>query len=262
MDVCIEALVLLIILLILVLYSVITIWKCKSKEKYMSIVPTLLMVIAMSVFIKINFKELYSKSIFCFKDIMRCKLNEVQDEMVEDAKSLIQNVDDSIVISDFNVYNSKLEILGLGGFYKYDYNNDEACVFIDFSYYDNYSPNLMFEIIVHEVIHAQNAEANREIVFTHDTEEGLTQYFTLWLINNYADEYKIQRYFPNVRFYDEASKLYKITVQSIDVYDENVEKIKRIFEEQKINTKEAFINYINYNPEYFIEKIPTEYLKH
>lgn len=157
-------------------------------------------------------------------------------EIVEDAKELIESVDDKIVIADFNVY--KIRFLTEPWFW-YDKETNELNIFIPFDYYFNSgNKDLCFSSLVHEILHSQNLK-NNLVIFTTDFLEGLNELLTNWLIDTYSKKYIV----PEMKYYVTYQKQVKSVLQKSNVN----------------NLKQVFLNYINFEPEFFKSFVPLEY---
>ena len=178
-----------------------------------------------------------------------CKAPSTEElEIIEDAKELIKSVDNNIAISKFNVY--KIRFCMHGWFY-YDKNTQELNIFIPFKFYFWFGgKDLCFLAVLHEVLHSQNLK-NNIMVFNIDFLEGLNQLLTLWLIENYSEKYNIPT----------SLELTKHLYSNISIYEKEVNMVKDILEKSNIDLKEIFLKYINFQPEFFKNFVPSKYFK-
>lgn len=176
-------------------------------------------------------------------------------EMVEDAKKLIECVDEKIVISDFNVY--KVKFLLCGWFY-YDKDTQELCIFLPFKRFMKFGKDFCFLALVHEVLHSQNLKRNLRI-FDTEFMEGLNQLLTVWLIENYSKKYKIPKSISIAILKQGKDNELEISAE-YEVYDKEVAMVKNILEKSDVDLREIFINYIDINPKFFKSIVPLEHL--
>ena len=189
----------------------------------------ILIILLVSQYIMINiFIEPNKKLLFRTK-----KLTDKEQEMVNDAKEIIEKIDDSIVINKFTVYKTKFVTYG---WFNYNKKTREPCIYIPFKYFLGFGKNICFMVVLHEILHSQNLKNNLHI-FTNSFLEGINQLLTIWIIENYSDNYKVPINFK--------------------VYEQEVEQVRNILGD--IDYKEVFLNYINLNPEYFKKIVPEEY---
>lgn len=184
------------------------------------------------------------------------KLTLEEHELIEDAKELIKSVDPSIIISNFNVYKV---IFSKQSWFHYDERTQELCVFIPFKRFLRFGKDLCFISIVHEALHSQNLK-NNLMIFNLDFLEGLNQLLTIWLIENYSKKYTI----PD-RICIFSLKLKKNVYLNISspysIYRKNVNMVKNILQESEIDLKDLFINYIDIQPTFFKDFVPSEHFK-
>lgn len=192
------------------------------------------------------------------KRIWRGKQLTVEEQkMVEDAKSLVKCMDESIIIANFTVY--KVKFLSYGWF-DYDTDTRELCIFLLFNYFRRLGgKNLCFLTLVHEVLHSQNLKNNLRI-FNGKFLEGLNQLLTVWLIENYSQEYSIPQEICIARLKLGKSKECKIK-SGYNIYGKNVAMVQNILDHSKIDLRTVFLNYINLNPEFFKDFVPAKYFK-
>ena len=224
----------------------------------------LLSIIAGGVYLILGiilFKLTYPKFLIENRKSKRwCKpLSAEELEIVEDAKELIERVDNNIVISEFNVY--KVRFL-MRGWFSYDEASQELNIFIPFKFLLRFGgKNLCFLAVLHEVLHSQNLKSNI-MVFDIKFLEGLNQLLTIWLIQNYSEKYNI----PKNKIF--SLRLIKhlyvdITKYSLEntVYPKEVNMVRDILQKSSIDLKEIFLNYINFQPEFFKNFVPSKYFK-
>lgn len=188
-----------------------------------------------------------------------CKPLSIKEiELVEDAKKLIKKVDNSIEIADFNVYKIGFS---LQGFFYYDEDTKEMCIFIPFTILLLIGgENLCFLAVLHEVLHSQNLK-NNEFFFKINFLEGLNQLLTIWLVENYSEKYKIpKRKCFSLRL-TKNIKL-KLTIYHLanTTYIEELRLVKEVLKKDN-DLKEVFMNYIDMKPEYFKSFVPLEYFE-
>ena len=104
--------------------------------------------------------------------------------------------------------------------------------------------------MVHEILHSQNLKRNKEI-FENDFLEGLNEFLTIWLIENYTKKDK-----KSFRTY-KTNFFIRIPVNS---YKKKMKKVESIIKNSKKDIREIYLNYINLNPEFFRNWVPKEYL--
>ena len=182
------------------------------------------------------------------------ELNKEELEIVEDAINLIKSVDENIEIANFSVY--KVKHIG-DGWFNYDEDTHELGIFIPFDRYLKRNKDLCFMTVLHEILHSQNLRLNKDI-FTREFKEGINQFLTLWLIDNYSKKYKIPKHIPVIYF-----KFKTIVIQynrKQKVYKSEVKQANRIIQNSRICIKEIFLNYINLKPEFFKRFVPEKYL--
>jgi len=184
------------------------------------------------------------------------KLTAEEQEIIEDAKNLIRSVDKNIIIADFNVY--KVKFIKNGWFY-YNEDTKELCIFIPFKKFLRYGKNFCFMAVVHEVLHSQNLKNNLDI-FNSRFREGLNQLLTIWLIANYSKKYEIPDsiHFLSLRL---KNDVYFYVDTQYSVYRKNVNMVQDVLNKTEIDLKQIFINYIDIQPEFFKCFIPSEHLK-
>ena len=201
----------------------------------------------------VNSREMYqyclSANIKLFKNRLK-DLTDEEKELVEDAKNLVRKVDKSIIIADFYVY--KVNYLK-NGLFNYDEDTKELNIFIPFKRFMKYGKDLCFMAVLHEILHSQNVK-NNTIIFTIDFLEGLNQFFTIWLIKNYSEKYKLLK---KIVF---KTKNYDITMR-VEPYKKQVKIAQKILQESNIDLKEAFLKYIDFQPEFYKEFVPEKYLE-
>lgn len=209
----------------------------------------------------ILFKFTYPKFLIENRHSKRwCKTLSAEElEIVEDAKELIKKVDNNIVISEFNVY--KVRFLMYAWFF-YDEATQELNIFIPFKFFLRFGgKNLCFLAVLHEILHSQNLK-NNIMVFNIKFLEGLNQLLTIWLIENFSEKYSIPKNKEiSVRLIKE---LYvNITINSLgnSVYIKEVKMVKDILQKSTIDLKEIFLKYINFQPEFFKNFVPSKYFE-
>ena len=178
------------------------------------------------------------------------------DEMVllYDAVTLIESVDNNYKFAEFSVYKVKFI---RNGWHYFDEETGESNIFIPFRRYIKYNNEYLFVTIVHEILHSQNLK-NNIIVFNNDFLEGLNEYLTEWLIENYSIKYKLTKIIKYPLLYLGKGKA--LTFNShINIYKEQVDTVKKVLDDAHVDIKEVFINYINFNPEFFEKFVPEEY---
>lgn len=166
------------------------------------------------------------------------KISTKELEMVENAKKLVKSVDENIILSDFKVYNIRHIS---DGFYH------ENAIFIPFGFNLAISKNLCFVVVVHEILHSQNLKNNNRI-FCTDFLEGLNQLMTLWLIENYSEQYKIPKVYEGFS---------GIIIRGI--YRKQVKLVRSIIQKSNIDLKQVYLNYIDLNPAFFRNFVSSEY---
>ena len=182
------------------------------------------------------------------------KLNDEELELVKDAKDLIRKVDERIVIADFNVY--KCSFLKSDGLFRYDKATKELNVFIAFKRLLRSGKDFCFSVVLHEILHSQNLK-NYSMIFDKDFLEGLNQFFTVWLINNYSQKYQVPEVVWIARL---GFRRFAVRVK-YNVYDKYVNAVEDIFNSAGIDTKEAYLKYIDLDEEFFRSFVPKEYFK-
>lgn len=204
----------------------------------------------------ITLKETYQYILVDFRktNLRYNQLTDEELEIIEDTKELINIVDKNIIIADFNVY--KINFFWHGWF-NYDKDTKELSIFIPFKTFLRFSKDFCFMAVLHEVLHSQNLKNNIKI-FDKKFLEGLNQFFTIWLIENYCEKYKIAKKLCIASF-RYKNKVMKIMKPEYKVYDEEVKMVKEILENSGIDYKEIFLNYININPEFFRSFVPSKY---
>lgn len=176
-------------------------------------------------------------------------------EMIEDAKKLIESVNENIVISSFNVY--KVKFL-LHGWFNYDEVTQELSIFIPFKRFMKFGKDFCFLALVHEILHSQNLKKNLRI-FDIKFLEGLNHLLTIWLIENYSKKYKIPKSI-NIITLKLKGRKYKINAE-YEIYSEEMSMVKKTLEKSGIDMQEIFINYIDIKPEFFKSFVPLKYFK-
>lgn len=216
-----------------------------------------LYLIAGTILFKITYQDMLVEN---RKSKRWCKpLTNQELEIIEDAKTLIKKVDKNIVISEFNVY--KVTFL-MKGLFLYDEDTHELNIFIPFKLLLRLGgKNLCFLVALHEILHSQNLK-NNIWVFNKSFLEGVNQFFTIWLIQNYSEKYSIPK---NKKF---SLRLIKNLYIDVILYSfenasyvKEVKMVRDIFEKSTIDLKEAFINYINFNPNFFKNFVPTKFFR-
>lgn len=241
-----------IVLILAILSATIGIYKCNLT---FIILGSLFLILGI-----ILFKNSYEDFVISNRKSKRwCKpLSDKELEIVEDAKKLIKKVDSNIQISEFNVYKISFS---LQGFFYYDVDTKELCIFIPFTVILLIGgKNLCFLAVLHEVLHSQNLRNNNVLFFEMNFLEGLNQLLAIWLIENYSEKYKIpkKKYF-SLRLTKNLKLKLTINHLANTVYTEEVRLVKEVLKDN--NLKEVFINYIDMKPEFFKSFVPLEYLK-
>lgn len=179
-------------------------------------------------------------------------LSDEELEMVKDAKELIKKVDSNIIISEFNVY--KVRFIMHAWFY-YDKVTQELNIFVPFKFLLWIGgKDLCFLCVLHEVLHSQNLKTNL-LLFNRNFLEGLNQLLTIWLIDNFSEKYKTPK---NILCF--SLKLVKISIVP-SLYPKEVIMVKEILENFKIDLKQVFLKYIDFQPEFFKSFVPSGYFK-
>ena len=185
----------------------------------------------------------------------RCHLTPKQSSIVSDVQKTIKNVNSDIELCNFKIYKPifSKEI----GYTVYNKEKKISYIFINWIRMDDmyFSEDQIFEICLHEILHSQNLKKYNFIFKIHFL-EGLNQFFTEWLIINYSNIYHLQR-----EMYVEIPISKKLKFHGsveLNIYKKEVDIVKQIFNENEIDIKEAFLNYINFNPNYFTF-IPSNY---
>lgn len=182
------------------------------------------------------------------------QLTAEEQEIVEDAKKLIECVDKNIVIYSFNVY--KVKFLLRGWFY-YDEDTQELSIFIPFKQYMKFGKDFCFMTVVHEVLHSQNLKRNLHI-FDIKFLEGLNQLLTIWLIENYSEKYKIPKNICIATLKLRKGRKLKVYTE-YKIYHKEISMVKDILDKSDIDLREVFINYIDIKPEFFKSFVPLKY---
>ncbi len=175
-------------------------------------------------------------------------------ELVEDAKKLIECVDENIVISNFNVY--KVKFLWHAWF-DYDEDTQELSIFVPFRRFLKFGKDLCFLTVVHEILHSQNLKNNLKI-FDSEFLEGLNQLLTIWLIENYSKKYKIPKSICIATLKLGKGRKLKVNAK-YKIYEKEMSMVKDILDKADIDLQEIFINYIDVKPEFFKSFIPSKY---
>lgn len=221
-----------------------------------SFIVLLIIIYLLSVLLDTIFENVYQNFLIANRKSKRwCKaLFKEELEMVEDAKELIKKVDNSITISEFNVY--KVRFVTEGWFY-YDEDTDELNIFIPFEYFLGLGgKDLCFLAVLHEILHSQNLKNNIQ-VFKEDFLEGMNQLLTEWLIENYSEKYKIPK---SRKFVLKRINHLKEDVP-FKIYQKETSMVKDILEKSGVDLKQVFLNYIAFQPEFFRKFIPKKYLE-
>lgn len=188
--------------------------------------------------------------------IENCRHNPLtaeEQQMVEDAKKLIESVDKNIVISDFNVY--KVKFLR-NGYFDYNEHTKELNIFINFKRFLKFGKDICFSAILHEILHSQNLKEN-VLIFDNSFLEGLNQLLTMWLIENYSQKYTVKENIWRVKLKIRNKGTFYMF--GYNVYYKEVKMVKEILQKSGVDLKEVFINYIDLKPEFFKGFIAEEY---
>lgn len=240
-------------LVILIINSLLT-WN-KIKGNILATIFLFLNFVVLILLPIIYFKLFYKEYVYINRETIRFEeLTREEIEIVEDAKELIRKVDSSIIkYEGMKIYKLSALFSSNTSWYVEDSTNDDSCLFISFKKYLKCGKDVCFMAVLHEMLHAYNLR-NSELIFKNDFLEGINQFFTLWLIENYSTKYKI----PKERW----KKTIKIGKLKINIgeyefisYDKQVKEVQSVFSKYDINTIEAYLNYINMNPKFFREKI-------
>lgn len=220
----------------------------------LTIIASLYLIVGIKLF-KLTYPEILFEN---RKSERWCKpLSTEELEIVEDAKELIKSVDSNIVISEFNVY--KVRFM-MRAWFRYHKDTQELNIFIPFKFLFRLGgKNLCFWATLHEVLHSQNLK-NNSMFFKIKFLEGLNQFLTIWLIENYSEKYSIPKDKKiSIRL---IRKLYvDITITSLagTSYTKEVKMVKEILQKSNIDFKEVFLKYINFQPEFFKSFVPSKY---
>ena len=177
------------------------------------------------------------------KEHFRKNITSDDIQLFEDTKTLIKSVDPNIQIQDFTLYKiSQYKIFQ--GFLHKDVNSNEYCIFFSSQLFIEHSKDFCFENYLHEVLHCQNYKK-----YDYDFDplflEGLNQFFTEWLIKEYSKKYVVERI-----EYENGI---------LEIYPEEVNFVKKLFNSFKINIKDAFLNYIDFNSSFYKDFVPYKY---
>ena len=209
-------------------------------------------VISIYFFIKL-LKNAYLNFVTINRNRKYKKITQEEMQLVEDAKELIKCFNKNIVIADFNVY--KVYLFNKGWFY-YDVDTKELNIFIPFKYIKK-TKNLCFEAIVREILHSQNLKNNYHL-FKIDFLEGLNQFLTEWIIENYSKKYRIERNICIRRI--EVCRTFSIELSvGCAIYNKQVSMVKKILSNSGVDLQEVFNNYIDNNPKFFKRFVPSKY---
>ena len=208
-----------------------------------------LIIFILIVFSKECFTEIYFDYVMLTRNKSKRKmLNMEEKEIIKEAVELIRKVDENIEIARFNVY--KVKYVGIGAKFSYDLDTDELNIFIPFDKVLKRNRDLCFLIVVHELLHSQNLKRNEKI-FENDFLEGLNEFLTIWLIENYTKKDKKSFITYKTNFF--------IRIPANN-YKKEMKKVESIIKNSKKDIREIYFNYINLNPEFFRNWVPKEYL--
>lgn len=186
-----------------------------------------------------NLIQLYIK----YKEYFRKNISSEEIQLFEDAKSLIKSVDSNIQVQDFSLYKISQEKLFQGFFHK-DKTSNEFCIFFSSYLFLDLPKDFSFESCLHEVLHCQNFR-KYEYDFDPFFLEGLNQFFTEWLIKNYSKKYE--------------HIIVKTEKGFLEIYPHEVNFVEKLFNDFKVDIKEAFLNYIDFNPDFYEDFVPYKY---
>ena len=167
-------------------------------------------------------------------------------EFIEDANNLIHKVDNSIISPDYEKY--KVTAPSPCSWFIHNSSTDESGIFIPFKELLLFGKDFCFMNVLHEVLHAYNLR-NGNYLFKLPFLEGLNQYLTLWLIDNYSEKYHIPSWRRNF-----------LLIILSPSYKQEVKLVRKTIEELNLDPREIFINYVTLNEDYFKENIPSQYL--
>lgn len=162
----------------------------------------------------------------------------LEDEIVKDAIDLIKSVDKTIKVPEFKIYRNKFSAT----FFVWD--SQEPEIFIGTQVLKTKDKNIIFMAVLHEILHAVHDEAFYEmykrIYMDNKLHEGINQYLTEWLINNFSTKYKL------------GKRLY---------YKKGIKLVKKLLKEKDIKDYDLFMNYVsNIKAEkFFIESFREKY---
>ena len=178
--------------LIIIIETIITVLMLREEESPIFVKALLILILV--VICIISLKEAYKEYLTLTRERHKWskELNKEELEIVEDAINLIKSVDENIEIANFSVY--KVKHIG-DGWFNYDEDTHELGIFIPFDRYLKRNKDLCFTVVLHEILHSQNLRLNKDI-FTREFKEGINQFLTLWLIDNYSKKYKIPKHIP------------------------------------------------------------------
>ena len=242
---------LIILLAIVIIGTIITLILIKNYPIFSQVLQLLILLFIYFVSLKVTYIEYIILTRNKYK--LNKEINTEEIEIVKDAIELIKSVDESIDIAKFNVYNVKHTG---DGWFNYDEDTYELNIYIPFDRYIKRDKNICFMIVLHEILHSQNRRSNEDI-FTTGFKEGINQFFTLWLIENYSKKYEIPKYIPIVYFKVGNRKIQLNKKQ--EVYKTEVKQAKAVIQNSGKKVKEIFLNYVSLKPRYFKDFVPKKY---
>lgn len=173
-------------------------------------------------------------------------LTSKEIEFIEDACNLIHKVDDSVIRPYFGMY--KVTVPSSFAWYFRNSLNGESGIFIPFKQLLLFGKDYCFMNVLHEILHAYNLR-DGVYLFNDSFLEGLNQYLTLWLIDNYSEKYHIPSWKRNL-----------LLIILSPSYKQEVKLVRKLIEEFDLDTKEIFTNYVTLNEDFFKSIIPSQYL--
>ena len=90
--------------------------------------------------------------------------------------------------------------------------------------------------------------------------EGLNQLLTVWLIKNYETEHKIPEKVTVFRIKFTKNKIFEKEAD-YTIYPNEVNMVSEILKEAGVDMKDVFLNYVDFNPQYFKSFVPNEYFR-
>ncbi len=222
-------------LLIIFLLSYVLVKNIISAIIEKNIIAATINIIFIGILYIINIRDIYIEILIKIKSIIFKfqKFTDEELEIIEEAKNIIKSANCNVNFSNIHIHKVNLP-KSIGGFFYNDIIHKELDVFISFKKNIKYfSKEACIQSVVHELLHALSHQTKNYclILFIN---EGLTEYFTEWLMENYG-------------------------IKNHRVYIYNVYTVIDLFSENNICVENAFLNYIKFNPEFFNTFLPKEY---